>query len=147
MRRGPSLEPRRKLGAGYRKETRNGGPYNVSACDGPRGHTHVHHCRSVTATNARIFRIFLVTVSTPCLPSRDQSAQAFPVFTALSPPPQIKNAHVTGKAWDRGYPNIILAPEGLHFILKVSSLPLISARIIHVQCMSPWRSMMLASPQ
>ena len=29
-------------------------------------------------------------------PSRDQSAQSFPVFTALSPPNQ--NAHVTGKA-------------------------------------------------
>ena len=48
MRRGPSLEPRRKLGASYGKETRNGGPYNVSACDGPRGHTHVRHRRSVT---------------------------------------------------------------------------------------------------
>ena len=94
MRRGPSLEPRRKLGASYGKETRNGGPYNVSACDGPRGHTHVLHRRALALS--RIFRIFLVTVSTPCLPSRDQSAQAFPVFTALSPPPQIKTGEGLG---------------------------------------------------
>ena len=64
IRRGPSLEPRRKLGASYGKETRNGGPYNVSACDGPRGHTHVHHCRSVALALSRIFRIFW----SPCLP-------------------------------------------------------------------------------
>ena len=64
MRRGPSLEPRRKLGASYGKETRNGDPYNVSACDGPRGHTHVHHRWSVALALSRIFRIFLVTVST-----------------------------------------------------------------------------------
>ena len=63
MRRGPSLEPRRKLGASYGKETRNGGPYNVSACDGPRGHTHVHQRRSVTLALSRIFRILSL-----CLP-------------------------------------------------------------------------------
>ena len=93
MRRGPSLELRRKLGASYSKETRNGGPCNVSACDGPRGHTHVHHRRSVTLALRHIFsifRIFLVTMSTLCPPSRDQSAQALPGFTALFPPPQIK---------------------------------------------------------
>ena len=37
------------------------------------------------------------------IPSRDQSAQAFPVFTALITSPANQNAHVTGKAWDRGY--------------------------------------------
>ena len=42
-----ALEPRRKPGASYGKETRNGGPCNVSACDGPRGHTHVRTSPSV----------------------------------------------------------------------------------------------------
>ena len=90
MRRCPSLEPRRKPGESYGKETRNGGPCNVSACDGPHGHTHVHHRQSVSLTLRRIFRIILVTMSTRVHPSRDQSAQAFHVFTALFPPPQIK---------------------------------------------------------
>ena len=58
MRRGPSLEPKRKPGASYGKETRNGGSCNVSACDGPRGHTHVQHRRSVMLA---LRRIFLVT--------------------------------------------------------------------------------------
>ena len=34
----------------------------------------------------------------PVSTRRDQSAQAFPVFTL----PRNPNAHVTGKAWDRG---------------------------------------------
>ena len=38
-------------------------------------------------------------------PSRDQSAQAFPVnrFYGVITSPANQNAHVTGKAWDRGY--------------------------------------------
>ena len=41
---------------------------------------------------------FLVTVSTPCLPSRDQSAPAFPRFYGVITSPANQNAHLTGKA-------------------------------------------------
>ena len=95
MRRGSSLEPRRKPGASYGKETRNRGlclrwatwPY---ACTSP---SVGNACIALHISDHRVY------------PSHDQSAQTFPVFTALFPPPQIKMRtymYVTGKAWDRG---------------------------------------------
>ena len=86
MRRGPSLEPRRKLGASYGKETRNGGPYNVSACDEPRGHTHVHHRRSVTLAYFAYFW-------SPCLPRVYRH-----VISQPRPSPFLRHYHLPRKS-------------------------------------------------
>ena len=50
-------------------------------------------------------------------PSRDQSAQAFPVFYGVITSPANQNAHVTGKAWDRGYRKHTFAPRVCTLVL------------------------------
>ena len=80
------------------KETRNRGPCNVSACD---GHVAIHTYITVMLASRRIFYFgqHVYPVSTRHMISQPRLSPLLQRYSL----PHNQNAHITGKAWDRGY--------------------------------------------